>query len=131
MARLPTVSIDFDGTICKNAWPLVGDPNPGMIEAVRELKEISNPIIFSCRTAPMEIDMFTPRSPALVQAERDKITALLESCGLYDILIWDKPWKPLAAAYIDDRAVHYTGRHNGWEIALMRTKALIAKGNKI
>ena len=127
MARLPTVCLDFDGTLVSQAWPHVGEPNPGMIEAVRELKEISNPIIFSCRTAPMEIDGFTPRGPALVQAEKDKITYVLESCGLYDIPIWDKPWKPLAAAYIDDRAVRYTGRSNGWEVALMQTKALLYK----
>lgn len=128
MAR-HNVTIDWDGCWVRNTFPEIGEPAPGAIEAMRELQEICNPIIFTCRVAPMEIDSFTPRPAALVQQEKQKITDVLESCGLYNIPIWDKPWKPLAAAYVDDKAVRYNGRSNGWDVALMQVKALLHKAN--
>lgn len=129
MSDKPTVSVDFDGTIVTHEWPGVGTPQPGMIAAMKELQKIANPIVFSCRVAPFEIDGYTVRPPAAVQEEVDKITHTLEQCGIYNIPVWTKPWKPLAAAYIDDRAVAYNGRENGWWHAYHKAAALIHADN--
>ena len=130
MARHHTIAVDLDGTLLTDSWPYLGTPMPGAIEAMQELQKIANPVIFTCRIAPMEIDGFTPRPAAVVQMEKDKIQHILESHGLRNIPIWDKPWKPLAAAYVDNRAVRYSGRTNSWDVALQQIRALLYKADK-
>ena len=34
--RAPIIAVDFDGTLCENAWPEIGPERPEMLQAVRE-----------------------------------------------------------------------------------------------
>lgn len=44
------IAIDFDGTICQNEYPEIGDPIPLAIESIKELKERGHDLIlWTCR----------------------------------------------------------------------------------
>ena len=44
------IAIDFDGTICRNKYPEIGDPMPLAIESIKELKERGHDLIlWTCR----------------------------------------------------------------------------------
>lgn len=44
------IAIDFDGTICRNKYPEIGEPIPLAIESIKELKERGHDLIlWTCR----------------------------------------------------------------------------------
>lgn len=123
----PVVAIDFDGTIVENAWPEVGEFRPGAVEALKEISKFAKIVVWTCRVAPAEPDGVTRRSPALVAIERQKVREKLDSAGLYDLEVWDhrdKPWKPSAAAYVDDKAIRYTKRRGSWKAIVQKLAAI-------
>ena len=43
-------AVDFDGTLCTNAWPDIGEPNIAFIRHFRELREQGHKLIlWTCR----------------------------------------------------------------------------------
>ena len=43
-------AVDFDGTLCENAWPEIGKPYDYMIASVKQLREDGDKIIlWTCR----------------------------------------------------------------------------------
>jgi hydroxymethylpyrimidine pyrophosphatase-like HAD family hydrolase len=45
------IACDFDGTLCKNRFPLIGDPNNEVIENIKLEKATGSKIIlWTCRT---------------------------------------------------------------------------------
>lgn len=43
-------AVDFDGTLCENAWPEIGEPHTEMIESVKKLRQDGHEIIlWTCR----------------------------------------------------------------------------------
>ena len=47
-------AIDFDGTLCKDAFPNIGEPNQAMIDRVIQLKDQGHEIIlWTCRTGKL------------------------------------------------------------------------------
>ena len=38
-------AVDFDGTLCGNSWPLIGDPNLPLIQFLQEEQEKGNKVI--------------------------------------------------------------------------------------
>ena len=49
------ISIDFDGTIVREAWPDIGSPLPGALAAIRKLHAAGHTIIInSCRAGAPE-----------------------------------------------------------------------------
>jgi predicted phosphatase len=99
--------VDFDGTLCKFAFPDVGSVEPNVKEGLQALKNAGYIIkIHSCRTAT-----YWNRPD-----ERIKhimlIEQFMEKNDLpYDELILNMD-KPIADVYIDDRAIGY---HRNWE----------------
>ena len=51
MSKLPyIVAVDFDGTLCENAYPEIGEPRQEIIQAIRNYKEIGcKVILWTCR----------------------------------------------------------------------------------
>lgn len=44
------IAVDFDGTLCKNAWPNIGPANEDVIEYIKECKSQGDKIIlWTCR----------------------------------------------------------------------------------
>ncbi len=106
------VIIDFDGTLCKFAFPEVGTIEPNVRAALQILKAKGYTIkIHSCRTATYwgsEFERGTHAHLILEFLEYNKIP--------YDEIIIDRTMdKPIADVYIDDRGVKYEG--NWMEIA--------------
>lgn len=104
--------IDFDGTLCKFAFPDVGPIEPNVREALETLKTAGYTIqIHSCRTAT-----YWDREDER-RAHIKLIQDFMKKHSLpYDKLIMDiTKDKPIADVYIDDRAIRYD---NNWlEIA--------------
>ena len=47
-------AVDFDGTLCTNAWPDIGEPNIAFIRHFRELREQGHKLIlWTCREDEM------------------------------------------------------------------------------
>ena len=45
-------AVDFDGTLCENAWPEIGKPNYMLIQIIKALREKGDKfILWTCRTA--------------------------------------------------------------------------------
>lgn len=120
----PRFAVDFDGTLVEDdKYPAIGDWIPGAARAVRELERHGEVVIWSCRTAPAHHLTEEPRPWTAVLAERDAIRAKLAEENLEHLEIWTKPYKPPAAAYIDNKAVAFRGI---WGDALADTYDLIA-----
>lgn len=116
--RKPVVALDWDGTLVKQEWPArTRNWQPGAVEALRELSKFARVIVHTSRIAPMETDLFTPKPPHLVEEEIEYIRSMLRTAGV-EAEVWDfraKPWKPSADAYVDDKAVWYSGRPQSWK----------------
>ncbi len=51
------IAIDFDGTLCKNEYPDIGDPNWNVIyEALQEQKHGAGLILWTCREGNLLYD---------------------------------------------------------------------------
>lgn len=54
MDRKTIIAVDFDGTLCKNDWPYIGEPNLKLIELLKKFKsEGRKLILWTCRTDRM------------------------------------------------------------------------------
>lgn len=112
----PRFAIDWDGTFVTDSWPAMGDWMPGAIEALREMLTFADVVVHTCRIAPVEFRTDdVPRDPVLVQQEKQGIRTMLDREGFHEVQIWDKPWKPPADAYIDNKGIHYNGRKGAWK----------------
>ena len=53
-ALTPTIAVDFDGTLCKEAWPDIGEPNLPLIDfLIRWRQEGNKVILWTCRENTM------------------------------------------------------------------------------
>ena len=53
-ALTPTIAVDFDGTLCKEAWPAIGDPNLPLINFLIRWRQQGNKVIlWTCRENTM------------------------------------------------------------------------------
>ena len=51
------IAVDFDGTLCENKWPEIGDPNLPLIEYLKKQQNLGNKVIlWTCRTENLLID---------------------------------------------------------------------------
>ena len=52
MNNLRVIAVDFDGTLCENKWPYIGEPNIELIECLKDLKKNDEKvrlILWTCR----------------------------------------------------------------------------------
>lgn len=48
------IAVDFDGTLCSQKWPKIGEPNTELIEQLKEEQERGTALIlFTCRSGRM------------------------------------------------------------------------------
>ena len=51
------IAVDFDGTLCTNKWPEIGDPNFPLIEYLKKQQNLGNKVIlWTCRTENLLVD---------------------------------------------------------------------------
>ena len=117
MSKTPergVIVVDLDGTICEHCYPDFGEPIAGAKEALRRLK-----------AAGFRIVVHTVRTSASFQAPEAYVPEVnsLEAVHAFlqqHAIPYDEIWlhdKPLAVAYIDDRAVRLTGNRmvSNWQ----------------
>ena len=77
MIKSPIIAVDFDGTLCKNCWPGIGEPNYKLIDKA----------VAWCEERGLFFD-----------AVNDNIPESIKECG-------ENCRKVSADIYIDDRSV--------------------------
>ncbi|RKZ11213.1 hypothetical protein DRQ25_00420 [Candidatus Fermentibacteria bacterium] len=101
--------VDFDGTICKNKFPDVGEPEPYVREALTKMIKKYDIVIHSCRTAKYWTEFFKDHKP------EEQVTVIEKFMEKYKIpytRIETDHDKPFAHRYIGDEAINY---NNNWE----------------
>jgi hypothetical protein len=54
---MKVIAVDFDGCLCRNAWPEIGEPNMAAIKQLIRIKTLGNKIIlWTCREGKMLAD---------------------------------------------------------------------------
>lgn len=58
MKKLETIAVDFDGTLCKNAWPNIGIPMTKLINDLKYLRSGGDVklILWTCREGMALVD---------------------------------------------------------------------------
>lgn len=112
---MPTFAVDWDGTLVENVYPEQGDWLPGAKDALYLFDRLGTVIVHSVRIAPVmpapgqpfgEMAEFVDYDPS---AEVAYIQRMLDEAGLGHIEIWQRPFKPPATFYIDDKAIRFDG----------------------
>lgn len=127
--------MDWDGTCVTNTWPAKSyEWQPGAVEALRRISEFADIIIWTSRIAPgpeVWMGQLFEKTPAEVQDEINYIRQMLDDAGLEQVGIWTQTWKPGATAYVDDKAVHYTGRKHAWDDLTDKLAAMVGREDLI
>ena len=114
----PVYAVDWDGTCVEDGlWPDMGRWLPGAVEALADLAEQGEVIIWSCRTAPVNPDG-TKRTGRAILSDCNQIRRMLDAEGLREVDIHLHPWKPNAAFYIYNKALRFM-EHFGWGTTLL------------
>jgi len=99
-----TVAVDLDGVLADFSRGFVdintiGDPIPGAVEFTRRLSQFADVLIWTTRCNP---EIGRGMGTSLL---RNIVRDWLDRHGFAYADIWTGPVKPIAAAFIDDRAV--------------------------
>ena len=98
-----SVAVDLDGVLAEyTEWKGIGhfgDPIPGAVEFIDALREHFDIIIHTVRCSS---EINGPESANLLVK---RVRNWLDKHGFHYDHIWSEPGKPLAVAYIDDRAI--------------------------
>jgi hypothetical protein len=106
--RPRVIAVDFDGVLHRysKGWDngaIYDWPTAGAREFMIELREAGcEIIIFSTRAMNREMAPGIPTTGQKTQVEQ-----WLMYHGIPFDSVWDKPWKPPADVFIDDRAIEY------------------------
>lgn len=103
------IAVDFDGTLCENAWPEIGAPRQAVIDYVlEEQRKGARLILWTNRSG-------VPLSAAVKwSAERGVVFDAINE-NLLDVIdaFGNDCRKVFAHEYIDDRAIPMPGEHHG------------------
>lgn len=107
------IAVDFDGTLCKEDWPDIGEPNTALIEWLIARQEMGDKVIlWTCRVACM-LDaavMWCLRHGLRFDAINANLPENIEKYG-------NDCRKVFADVYLDDKA-GYIGRISPFPIYL-------------
>lgn len=99
--RSETFAVDFDGTLCKNAWPKIGEPRYEMLEWIKELRKNGNKIIlWTCREGMRLVD-------AIVWCADHGLffDAVNDNLEEHKLSFQGNSRKIMADYYVDDKAI--------------------------
>jgi len=120
------VCVDLDGVLAhKTGNNSIGPPIDGAVEFTRALHEESDILIFTARFATKSNK---PRSASVRRNLHDRIESWLNHHGFAWDEICSDAAKPIASAYIDDRAVPCSPLDHGleaYDAALLKTRDLL------
>lgn len=96
-----TFAVDFDGTLCENAWPNIGKPKYDLINWIKELQSRGHKIIlWTCRDGMLLVDaiVWSADHGLFFDAVNDNLEEHIRQFG-------GNSRKILADYYIDDKAI--------------------------
>lgn len=112
MPYVPTICVDFDGTLCDHEFPGIGAPKPFAKEALTAFRAMGfHVMIWTCRTSHFHYDVFggDPDQSTLERVKVKEMIAYLDKHGIpYDEIDDGSRGKPLAQLYIDDRGLRFS-----------------------
>ena len=94
-------AVDFDGTLCEDAWPEIGKPNNALINRMIKLREEGNKVIlWTCRIDDKLTNAvdWCKEHGLEFDAINENVPEILETFGA-------EARKIYADIYVDDRAV--------------------------
>ncbi len=95
------IAVDFDGTLCSNNWPEIGEPNWELINRLKAEKEKGTKIIlWTCRTGKMlhdAVSWCSNNCGLSFDAVNENLPEMIEKFG-------GDCRKIFANVYIDDKA---------------------------
>lgn len=95
------IAVDFDGCLCENRWPDIGDDNPEVVRAVLEEQAAGSKIIlWTCRTGEL-----LDNALAWCQTRGIRFDAVNEHLPELKEIYGNDNRKIFATEYWDDRAV--------------------------
>ena len=95
------IAVDFDGTLCENKWPDIGEPNYKVIEYVKyEKSQGAKIILWTCRTGSKLINAikFCKENGIELDAVNENLPEMIELFG-------EDTRKIFADEYIEDKSV--------------------------
>ena len=95
-------AVDFDGTLCENAWPDIGKPNHSLIGTLKKAREKGDKVIlWTCRTADRLDDAITwcKEQGLEFDAVNENLPEIIGQFGT-------ESRKVFADIYIDDKAIN-------------------------
>lgn len=130
---MKSVCVDLDGVIARyegwKGWQEINEPLPGAKKFLEELSQFARVIIFTVRcclqwTEAESLDV-SEREEA-ISARQKFVEDWLKKHSLYFDEVYVGQGKPLAAAYVDDRAVVCEPQEFAWDYdsALERSRTL-------
>ena len=96
------IAVDFDGTLCENKWPEIGEPKNDVIQYVmREYFKGAKIILWTCRegTDLLRAVIWCTKQGLIFDAVNENLPEIVKEFG------GDRR-KIFAHEYIDDRGVH-------------------------
>jgi len=100
-----TVAVDLDGVLAQySGWKgalVIGEPLPGAVDFVKELLTFADVVVHTSRVSPDE-----QANGAGFAHAPSVVTDWLKRHGFpEEVKVWAQWGKPIASAYVDDRAV--------------------------
>lgn len=95
-------AVDFDGTLCENAWPDIGKPNHSLISTLKKAREKGDKVIlWTCRTADRLDDAIAwcKEQGLEFDAVNENLPEIIGQFGT-------ESRKVFADIYIDDKAIN-------------------------
>lgn len=97
-------AVDFDGTLCENAWPEIGEPRYNIINLIKELRKNGHKIIlWTCRDGMALVDALTWCSDYGLFFD-----AVNDNLEEHKRLFGGNSRKIMADYYIDDKSLYPT-----------------------
>lgn len=94
-------AVDFDGTLCENAWPEIGEPNYALIQTLKALRKKGDKVIlWTCRTDDRldEAIAWCKEQDLEFDSVNENLSEIIGQFGT-------ESRKVFADVYIDDKAV--------------------------
>lgn len=97
------IAVDFDGTLCSNKWPEIGEPEELLLGTLRQHQDHGSKIIlWTCRTGKLLDDAvkWCEEQGLIFDAINENLPEIIEQMG-------GDSRKIYADVYIDDKAEVY------------------------
>lgn len=99
--KYEVIAVDFDGTLCQNAWPRIGEARYDVINWIKSLRQNGHPVIlWTCRCGMLLVDaiVWCADQGLFFDAVNDNLEEHKARFG-------NNSRKIMADFYVDDKAI--------------------------